>query len=114
MQDKETALDTLSREELGIDPSELGGSPWIAGATSFGMFATGAIIPVLPFFFLSGMGAVIGSIIVSTLALFLIGAGITLLTGRSVLFSGMRQVIFGLLAAAITFGVGRLIGVAIS
>lgn len=112
--DKSTALDTLSREELGIDPDELGGSAWVAAMTSFALFAIGAIIPVISFFFATGMVAVIISLLLSSLALFLIGAGVTLLTGRSMLFSGGRQVIFGLLAAAITFGVGRLIGVSVS
>jgi VIT1/CCC1 family predicted Fe2+/Mn2+ transporter len=113
LSDKENALDTLSREELGIDPKELGGSAWVAAGTSFGLFAVGAIFPVLPFFFLSGFAGVITSLLFSALALFVIGAGVTLLTGRGVLYSGFRQVIFGLLAAAITFGVGKLIGVSI-
>ena len=114
MQDKSTALDTLSREELGIDPDELGGSAWIAGITSFFLFAIGAIVPVAPFFVLSGVPAVWLSLLLSGLALFTIGAGVTLLTGRSVLYSGFRQVIFGFAAAGITFGLGRLIGVSIS
>jgi VIT1/CCC1 family predicted Fe2+/Mn2+ transporter len=112
--DKANALDTLSREELGIDPQELGGSPWAAGATSFMLFAVGAIFPVFPYFFTAGWLAVGLSLLLSALALFGIGAGITLLTGRGLLYSGVRQVIFGLLAAAITFGIGRLIGVAVS
>ena len=114
MKNPTTALDTLSREELGIDPEELGGSPWSAAIASFFLFAIGAIIPVAPFFFLTGNPAVYTSLVASGLGLFAIGAGITLLTGRSVLYSGMRQVIFGFIAAAITFGVGRLIGVAIA
>lgn len=114
MKDKTTALDTLSREELGIDPQELGGSPWAAGATSFFLFAIGAIIPVAPFIVFKGMTAVYLSLLLSGLALFAIGAGITLLTGRSVLYSGTRQVIFGFAAAGITFAIGRLIGVSIS
>lgn len=113
MQDKDSALDTLVREELGIDPKELGGSAWVAAGASFVLFAIGAIIPVTPFFFLNGVTAVVTSLVVSTLALFIIGAGITILTGRSVLFSGMRQVIFGLAAAALTYGIGTLIGVSI-
>lgn len=107
------ALDTLSREELGIDPEELGGSAWTAALTSFCLFAMGAIIPVLPFFFLAGMAAVFTSLALSGLGLFIIGAAITLLTGRNVLFSGFRQVAFGLIAAGITFGIGRLIGVTV-
>jgi len=112
--DTSTALDTLSREELGIDPDELGGSAWVAAGTSFLLFAVGAIIPVLPYFFVSGlMGATISGAL-SAVALFLIGAGITLLTGRNTLYSGFRQVLFGLLAAGVTFGVGKLIGVALA
>jgi VIT1/CCC1 family predicted Fe2+/Mn2+ transporter len=110
---KTTALDTLAREELGIDPKELGGSAWEAAITSFILFAIGAIIPVAPFIFLNGMTAVYVSVVISGLGLFGIGAAITLMTGRSVLFSGTRQVLFGLVAAALTFGIGRLIGVSI-
>lgn len=113
MQNQATALDTLSREELGIDPDELGGSAWTAGITSFFLFAMGAIVPVAPFFVVSGIHAVWVSLLLSGLALFGIGAGVTLLTGRSVLYSGCRQVIFGFAAAGVTFGVGRLIGVSI-
>jgi len=110
----ETALETLTREELGIDPEELGGSPWMAGATSFLLFAVGAIVPVLPFFFLGGIEAVAVSLGLSTLAMFIIGAGTTLFTGRGLLFSGVRQMAIGLAAAAVTYGVGRLAGVAIA
>ncbi|MEI6290604.1 MAG: VIT1/CCC1 family protein [Chloroflexota bacterium] len=110
---KDTALDTLAREELGIDPDELGGSAWEAAITSFLLFAMGAIIPVLPFIFLTGMPAVYVSIVISAFGLFGIGAAITLMTGRSIWFSGMRMVLFGLAAAALTYGIGRLIGVAI-
>ncbi len=110
---KDTALDTLAREELGIDPDELGGSAWEAAITSFLLFAMGAIIPVLPFIFLTGMPAVYVSIVISAFGLFGTGAAITLMTGRSIWFSGMRMVLFGLAAAALTYGIGRLIGVAI-
>jgi len=104
------ALEALTREELGIDPKELGGSAWEAAITSFILFSIGAIIPVIPFMLLSGMPAVIISLILSTIGLFGIGAGITLFTGRGLLFSGGRQVLFGLAAAAVTYGIGRLIG----
>jgi len=110
---KDSALDTLAREELGIDPDELGGSAWSAAITSFFLFTLGAIFPLFPFFFLTGMTAVYVSIAVSALGLFILGAVITLFTGRPVWFSGMRMVIFGLAAAAVTFGIGRLIGVSI-
>lgn len=108
--DQATALDTLSREELGIDPEELGGSAWEASAFSFFLFAAGAIVPVIPFLFLSGMAAVLVSLALSALALFSIGAAITILTGRGVLYAGTRQVLFGLAAAGVTYGIGRLIG----
>lgn len=111
--DKSSALDTLAREELGIDPDELGGSAWIAAITSFCLFAIGAIIPVVPFTILGGTAAILTSLCASGVALFLIGAGITLLTGRSVWFSGTRQVLFGFAAAGITFGIGRLLGVSV-
>lgn len=112
--DEATALDTLAREELGIDPEELGGTAWEAAATSFVLFALGAIVPVFPFFFLAGQTAVGISLAASAFALFVIGAGITLLTGRSILFSGLRQVGIGLAAAALTYGVGSLIGISLA
>jgi VIT1/CCC1 family predicted Fe2+/Mn2+ transporter len=108
------ALDTLVREELGIDPQELGGSPWTAGGTSFLLFVIGAIFPVAPFFVLAGTPAIVASLVVSALAMFAIGAGTTLFTGRGMLFSGMRQVAIGLAAAGVTFGLGRLIGASLS
>jgi VIT1/CCC1 family predicted Fe2+/Mn2+ transporter len=113
MSNRATAIDTMAREELGIDPSELGGSAWQAAITSFFLFAFGAIVPVSPFFFATGQTAQVFSVIFSTLALIVIGAAITLFTGRSVLFSAGRQVIFGLAAAALVYGVGRLVGVSI-
>ena len=114
MQNPDSALDTLAREELGVDPNELGGSAWEAAITSFILFAIGAIIPVTPFMFTTGSTAVLLSIAFSTVGLFFLGTTITLFTGKSILFSGMRMVIFGLLAAAITFGIGRLIGVSLA
>jgi VIT1/CCC1 family predicted Fe2+/Mn2+ transporter len=103
--DRATALDTLAREELGIDPDELGGSAAVAAGTSFVLFAIGAILPVLPYFFLSGAVSVIG--------LFSIGALITVFTGRGALFSGGRQVLIGGAAATLTYLVGLAIGGAI-
>jgi len=111
---KKTALDTLVREELGIDPEELGGSAWAAAGTSFLLFAVGAIFPVAPYFALAGMPAIISSLAASGVALFLVGAGTTLFTGRGVLVSGVRQLLVGFAAAAVTFGVGKLIGVAVT
>jgi VIT1/CCC1 family predicted Fe2+/Mn2+ transporter len=111
MSNQETALNALVRDELGIDPKELGGSAWEAAITSFLLFAIGAIIPVIPYFFTGGMSAVLVSAVLSAMGLFLIGAAITLFTGRSVLYSGVRQMVFGLAAAAVTYLIGRLIGV---
>ncbi|HXF63536.1 MAG TPA: VIT1/CCC1 transporter family protein [Caldilineaceae bacterium] len=113
MADQATALDTLSREELGIDPEELGGSAWEAAIASFALFAIGAIVPILPFIVLDGFAAVIGSGIISAIGLFGIGAGITLMTGRSLWYSGLRQVLFGLLAAAVTYAIGSIVGVSL-
>jgi len=109
--DPATALDTLAREELSIDPTELGGSAWEAALTSFFLFSIGALVPLFPYFFLTGTAGILASAISSAVGLFLIGAAITLMTGRNALYSGLRQVGFGLATAAVTFGVGRLIGV---
>lgn len=114
MSDKNNALDTLAREELGIDPQELGGSAFEAAGTSFVLFAVGAIIPLFPFLILTGIPAIVASVIVSGLGLFVIGAAITLMTGRNVLYSGFRMVLFGYGAAAVTFVIGRIIGVAVT
>jgi VIT1/CCC1 family predicted Fe2+/Mn2+ transporter len=112
--DQAAALDTLVREELGIDPAELGGSAWVAAGTSFLLFTLGAIIPLAPFLLLTGTPAIVASAICAGLALFGVGAGITYVTGRSVWASGARQLAFGMAAAAITFGIGSLIGTTIA
>jgi VIT1/CCC1 family predicted Fe2+/Mn2+ transporter len=108
--DQTVALDTLAREELSIDPAELGGSAWVAAITSFVLFAIGAIIPVFPYFITSGGVAVVVSLVLSALALFVIGAGITIITGTSAIRSGSRQVAIGVAAAAVTYGIGSLVG----
>jgi vacuolar iron transporter family protein len=109
--DQGTALDTLAREELGIDPADLGGSAWVAAGTSFLLFALGAIVPVLPYLGVGGSTAVVTSALLSAAALFILGAGTTLFTGRPPVSAGIRQVFFGLAAAAVTFGLGKLVGV---
>jgi len=108
--DPTSALETLAREELNVDPAELGGSAWEAALTSFLLFSLGAIIPIIPYTFLSGTIGIVVSMVFSAAGLFIIGAAITLFTGRSVISSGFRQVLFGMAAAGITFGIGRLIG----
>ena len=112
--DPKGALDVMAREELGIDPAELGGSPWVAAVTSVALFSTGALIPVLPFLFTSGRPAVWASLAVGALGMFALGAGITLFTARPAVRSGLRSVLFGLAAAGGTWAIGRLIGVAVA
>ena len=109
-EDKDVALDTLVREELGLDPSELG-SPIAAASGSFVAFAIGALIPVLPY--LLGLGSVsVGiSLLLSAFALFGVGATLSIFTGRSAMFSGARQLLIGAVAAAVTFALGSVVGV---
>lgn len=114
MANKDTALDTLVREELGLDPKELGGSPWAAAGWSFCLFAAGAAVPVLPLFVTHGLAATISSAVASAVALACVGAGTSLFTGRSALFSAARQIAIGALAAAMTFAMGMLAGVTLS
>src|SRR5215831_876811 len=114
MANKDIALDTLVREELGIVPDELGGSAWTAAASSFLLFSVGAIFPVAPFLFLQGRAAVAASLVASGVALALIGAGTSLFTGRGVAFSAFRQLVIGYAAAAITYAIGMLAGVTLA
>jgi predicted membrane protein (TIGR00267 family) len=113
MKDKGKAHEFLIKEELGINAEELKGSAVEAAVYSFILFSIGAVIPVLPFMFTNGMKAIFFSVSVSAAGLFLIGAAITLFTGKNVWYSGFRQVVFGLIAAAITFGIGHVIGVSV-
>jgi len=113
IQNKDHAHAVLVKEELGINPEDLKGSAWEAAISSFVLFSIGAILPVMPFFFTTGFHAILFSVLTSTIGLFVIGAAITLFTGKNIFWSGFRQVLFGLCAAAITFGIGRLIGVSL-
>ena len=114
MRDKDKALDTLAREELGIDPAEMGGNPWSAAGFSFCLFAVGAVFPVAPFFFVAGNAGVAWSLAISALALGAIGVATSLFSGRTPLYSAVRQVLIGAAAAAITYGTGAAIGVSLS
>ncbi len=107
-----TAIDTLAREELGLDPSQLG-SPWTAAGSSFVAFVVGAMMPVVPFFFSSGTLGLLASALFSCLALFGVGALLSIFTARGPLVSGARMLAIGLLASAITYSVGWLLGVSV-
>jgi VIT1/CCC1 family predicted Fe2+/Mn2+ transporter len=108
----DTAIETLAREELGLDPSALG-SPWTAALSSFLAFAIGAVIPVIPYFMLQGQPAFIASAAICGVALFLVGALISIFTGRNMAYSGFRMVGIGAITSGITFLVGRLLGVTV-
>jgi vacuolar iron transporter family protein len=111
--DPEAALDTLVREELGLDPDELG-NPWRAALGSFLAFGAGAAVPVIPFLFGGSLAVFVASLVLSFAAMFAVGVGVSLLTGRGALFSGARQVVIGVAAASVTFLVGRLIGAGVA
>lgn len=111
--DPERALAVLAREELGLNPDELG-SPWGAAIASFVAFAVGAIVPLLPFLLLRGDPALVGSVLLAGLALFGVGCVISLFTGRSALRDGARMLAIGAAVGALTFGIGKLIGVSIA
>ena len=108
-----SALDTMAREELGLDPGELA-SPWVAAGSSFIAFAIGAVLPVIPFFFASGGTAIAIAAAVAALALFAVGGAISVFTGRPALVIGFRMIVIGAITGAITFGIGKAIGVSVS
>lgn len=110
--DPDAALDTLAREELGLNPHELG-SPWGAALFSFLAFVTGAFVPLLPFLFLSGPRATAIAAILSALGLFGVGGALSLFTGRNAWVSGLRMVAIGGAAALATYAIGAVIGVRI-
>jgi VIT1/CCC1 family predicted Fe2+/Mn2+ transporter len=113
MEDHGLALDTFVREEIGLSEATMG-SPLAAGGSSFIAFSLGAIIPVVPYLLLAGMTAFWVSLAVSTIALFGVGAAVSLLTHRPPLLVGARQAGLGLAAAAVTYGIGTLLGASIA
>jgi VIT1/CCC1 family predicted Fe2+/Mn2+ transporter len=113
MADRQVALDTLAREELGLDPNELG-SPLSAAVSSKLTFAAGALVPLLPYFFAGGTAAFITAIALAAAALLGVGAGVGMLNGRSPTRSGLRQLLLGGSAALVTYGIGHLIGASVS
>lgn len=112
IRDPDRALDTLAREELGLNPEELG-SPWQAAISSFLAFACGAFIPVLPYLLLSGHTAFSGVLLASGISLFGLGAAISLFTGRRALQGGLRMLAIGAAAGAATWFIGGALGVAL-
>ena len=108
--DKTVALETLAREELGLNPEGLG-SPWGVAISSFIAFAAGAILPVIPWFFGDTMPFFVASVVLGAVGMFAVGAAVSLFTGRNALFAGGRQLGIGMGAAAITFTIGKIIGV---
>jgi VIT1/CCC1 family predicted Fe2+/Mn2+ transporter len=113
MASPQAALDTMAREELGLNPEDLG-SPWRVAVSSFTMFALGALLPVLPYLFTGGTLALVLSAVLSGVGLFGVGAAITLFTGRNPLVSGLRMLLIGGAAATVTYLVGKLIGVSVT
>jgi vacuolar iron transporter family protein len=109
----DTAIDTLAREELGLDPAALG-SPWLAASSSFVTFACGAAIPVIPYLITSGSTAFVTSALLCGASLFVVGGLISLFTGRNFFFSGFRMLGIGALAAGVTYLIGKLLGVSVS
>ena len=111
MADQDRALEVMAREELNIDPADLGGSAWTAATSSFALFVAGAVIPVTWFAFLPADTAVPLSVAASAVGLFVIGAAITRVTSRSPWRSGLRQLAIGLAAAGVTYATGLVLGV---
>ena len=111
MADREGALDALAREELGLNPDDLG-SPWRAALSSFVAFAAGALVPLAPFAWSTGDRAVVGAALAAAAAQFAVGAALSLFTGRGALWSGARMMLIGAAAGAATWGIGTLFGVA--
>ena len=108
--DPDRALDTLAREELGLNPDDLG-SPWGAAIYSFMAFAVGAIIPLLPYLFLRGTEAIVTAVALTSVALFAVGAALSLFTGRNAWLGGLRMLGIGSAAGAGTFIIGKALGV---
>jgi len=112
VQDPEKALDTLAREELGLNPEELG-SPWGAALASFLAFAGGALLPVVPFLFVGGPRTLPLVLVIASVSLFGIGAALSLFSGKNALLSGLRLLVVGALAGGTTYLIGRLLGVSL-
>lgn len=107
--DPEMGLDTLAREELGLNPDELG-SPWVAAVSSFFSFVAGGLIPLLPYVLGAERHPLLIAVVLTGIALFSVGAALSLFTGRSALWGGLRMLGIGGAAGAITYAIGDLLG----
>ncbi len=110
MADPEKALEVHAREEMGIDPNELG-NPLLAAVSSFLAFAIGAVLPLLPWFFGGGNGAIVASVVLGVVGAIMVGSALALATSRSVVRGSLRQLAIAGAAAAVTFGIGSAVGV---
>ena len=110
MSDPDRALEAHAREELGIDPGDLG-RPIAAALSSFAAFSIGALVPLVPWFGGSGTAALVASVVLALVAAVAVGVATARFTGRSPLLTASRQVVFTALPAAITFGIGSAFGV---
>jgi VIT1/CCC1 family predicted Fe2+/Mn2+ transporter len=113
LSDKPAMLDTLAREELGLNPDELG-SPWGAAISSFLTFSLGAIVPLVPFLAHVPHHRVLIACGLSAVALIGVGATLSLFSGKNAAYGGLRMLLIGAAAGLATFGIGKLIGVSIS
>ncbi len=113
VKDKQRALDTLAREELGLNPDDLG-SPWGAAGSSFLSFVIGAIVPLVPFMLGIEQHSLVWTCALAGLSLFAVGAALSLFSGRNAWLGGLRMLIIGALAGAATFGIGKLLGVSVA
>ncbi|HEY6470094.1 MAG TPA: VIT1/CCC1 transporter family protein [Candidatus Dormibacteraeota bacterium] len=109
MKDPVVALEVHAREELGLRPGKTG-NPWQAAGSSFVTFSIGAVIPLVPWFFVSGGIAALLSIVLGAIAVLAVGWTVAIFTGRSRVRSALRQLAFATVAAGVAFGVGHLVG----
>jgi VIT1/CCC1 family predicted Fe2+/Mn2+ transporter len=112
MADPNRALDTMAREELGLNPQDLG-SPWLAAISSLFAFALGALIPIIPILFSSGNISIVLSAIFSSAALFIVGGIVSVASGKNIFLGATRMLLAGTLAATFTYGAGYLLGISI-
>ncbi|MEO6122036.1 MAG: VIT1/CCC1 transporter family protein [Acidimicrobiales bacterium] len=113
MRDPELALETHAREELGIDPSDLG-SPVQAAVSSFLAFVVGALVPLVPWFVAQGSGAMIASVVLTAAAALAVGIALAVFTGRSWPRPALRQLVIAIIPAAVTFAIGNAVGISVT